>query len=84
MAYVITDLCTKCMSCPDVCPVSCIHPEEGQAGLEGVAHLNIDPDQCIDCGVCAEQCPAEAIFADTDIPADKQQFVRENADYFSR
>lgn len=27
--------------------------------------LVIDPDQCIDCGVCEPECPAEAIKPDT-------------------
>ena len=27
--------------------------------------LVIDPDECIDCGVCAE-CPAEAIFPESE------------------
>lgn len=26
--------------------------------------LVIDPDQCIDCGVCVPQCPADAIVSD--------------------
>lgn len=84
MAYVITDACTKCMSCPDVCPVDCIHPSAGEAGLDEVTQLHIDPDECIDCGACAEQCPADAIFSDDEIPGDKQQFVQKNADYFDR
>jgi ferredoxin len=28
--------------------------------------LVIHPDECIDCGVCVPECPAEAIFPDTD------------------
>ena len=83
MAYVITDACTKCMSCTDVCPVSCIHPESGEAGLDEAAHLSINPDECIDCGACAEQCPADAIFSDDEIPDDKQQFIQKNADYYN-
>jgi len=27
--------------------------------------LVIDPDECIDCGVCEPSCPANAIIADT-------------------
>jgi ferredoxin len=32
--------------------------------------LVIHPDECIDCGVCVPECPAEAIFPDSDIPPD--------------
>lgn len=32
--------------------------------------LVIHPDECIDCGVCVPECPAEAIFPDTDFPQD--------------
>lgn len=28
--------------------------------------LVIHPDECIDCGVCVPECPAEAIFSDGD------------------
>lgn len=28
--------------------------------------LVIHPDECIDCGVCVPECPAEAIFADNE------------------
>ena len=27
--------------------------------------LVINPDECIDCGVCEPECPAEAIISDT-------------------
>lgn len=27
--------------------------------------LSINPDECIDCGVCEPECPAEAIIPDT-------------------
>ena len=32
--------------------------------------LVIHADECIDCGVCVPECPAEAIFADNDTAAD--------------
>ena len=28
--------------------------------------LVINPDECIDCGVCVPECPAEAIVADSE------------------
>jgi len=53
MAYVITDECTACGTCVDVCPVEAIS--------EGDPKYTIDPETCVDCGQCAEACPAEAI-----------------------
>lgn len=59
MAYVVTDQCIKCkyMDCVEVCPVDCFY--------EGENTLVINPDECIDCGVCEPECPAEAIQPDT-------------------
>ncbi len=37
----------------DVCPVDCFY--------EGENMLVINPDECIDCGVCEPECPIEAI-----------------------
>lgn len=55
MTFVVTDACVKCKytDCVDVCPVSCFH--------EGELMLVINPDECIDCGVCEAECPANAI-----------------------
>ena len=33
--------------------------------------LVINPDECIDCGVCEPECPIEAILPDTDERAEK-------------
>ena len=49
MAYVITD---ECLSC-GTCPVSAIS--------EGDGKYEINADECVDCGTCAGVCPAEAI-----------------------
>ena len=40
----------------------------------------IDPTECIDCAVCIPECPAGAIYADTDLPEDQQQFLAINAE----
>lgn len=60
MTYVVTDNCIKCKytDCVEVCPVDCFY--------EGENMLVINPDECIDCGVCEPECPAEAIFPDTE------------------
>ena len=60
MTFVVTDACIKCkyMDCVEVCPVDCFY--------EGENMLVIDPDICIDCGVCEPECPPEAIKPDTE------------------
>lgn len=58
MSYVVTDACIRCKytDCVAICPV--------EAFREGETMLVIDPDACIDCGVCEPQCPAGAIAFD--------------------
>jgi ferredoxin len=41
----------------------------------------IHPDECIDCGVCEPECPAEAIKPDTEPGLDK--WLKLNADLAS-
>ncbi len=82
MAYVVTDKCTKCMSCTQVCPVSCIHPTDGEAGFAQATQVFVNPADCISCGACAGECPVEAIGAEEDLPADKKAFIKANADFF--
>lgn len=67
MPYVVTEACIRCkyMDCVEVCPVDCFY--------EGQNMLVINPDECIDCGVCAPECPADAILSDTDPRAEKWQ-----------
>ncbi len=59
MTYIVTDACIKCkfMDCVEVCPVDCFY--------EGENFLAINPDECIDCGVCEPECPVDAIKPDT-------------------
>ncbi|MDA1240672.1 MAG: ferredoxin family protein [Chloroflexi bacterium] len=79
MTYTITTPCIDTMdqSCVDVCPVDCIHFEEGVDKM-----LFIDPDECIDCGACEPACPVSAIFAEDDVPADQSHFTEINALWF--
>ena len=60
MTYVVTEACIKCKytDCVEVCPVDCFY--------EGENMLVINPNECIDCGVCEPECPAEAILPDTE------------------
>ena len=65
MAYLVTDNCVKCKhtDCVEVCPVDCFY--------EGENFLAINPDECIDCGVCEPECPVGAIVADNAIPPEE-------------
>ena len=55
MTFVVTEKCVKCKytDCVEVCPVDCFY--------EGENMVVINPDECIDCGVCEPECPIEAI-----------------------
>jgi ferredoxin len=74
MTFVVTENCIKCKytDCVDVCPVDCFH--------EGPNFLVIDPDECIDCTLCEPECPAEAIFAEDELPEGQEAFLELNAE----
>ncbi|BBE08615.1 MAG: ferredoxin [Glomeribacter sp. 1016415] len=74
MTHVVTENCIKCRytDCVDVCPVDCFR--------EGPNFLTIDPEECIDCAVCVAECPANAIYAEEDVPSEQQQFIALNAE----
>ena len=65
MTFIVTEDCIKCKltDCVEVCPVDCFY--------EGENMLVINPDECIDCGVCEPECPIEAILPDSDPAAEK-------------
>lgn len=71
MTYLVTEACIKCKytDCVEVCPVDCFY--------EGENMLVINPDECIDCGVCEPECPAEAILPDTEDGLEKWFEVNE-------
>jgi ferredoxin len=74
MTHVVTESCIRCKftDCVDVCPVDCFR--------EGPNFLVIDPDECIDCTLCVAECPAEAIYAEDDMPEDQKPFMALNAE----
>jgi ferredoxin len=79
MTYVITEPCIDVLdrSCVEVCPVDCIHDEEGTD-----RKLYIDPDECIDCGACEPVCPVTAIFAEDDVPEQWAEYTALDAQWF--
>jgi NAD-dependent dihydropyrimidine dehydrogenase PreA subunit len=84
VTYVIAEPCIgeKNASCVDVCPVDCIHPTPDEPGFGETEMLHIDPEECIDCGVCAEACPVEACYAEEDLPPAWIAYAARNASYF--
>ena len=74
MTFVVTEACIRCKytDCVEVCPVDCFR--------EGPNMLVIDPDECIDCNLCVPECPVDAIFAEDDLPEDKQEYIALNAE----
>ena len=50
--------------------------------LKKSTKLFIEPEECIDCGVCEPECPVEAIFMEEDVPEEWTHFTQLNADYF--
>lgn len=71
MAWVITRLCGDRVdtSCVEVCPVDCIYEYQGRDRETFPNQLFIDPEECIDCGVCEPVCPWDAIFEDEEVPS---------------
>jgi len=72
VTHVVTENCIKCKytDCVEVCPVDCFHV--------GPNMLVIDPDECIDCTLCVEECPAEAIFPEEEVPPGQEHFLELN------
>ncbi len=52
MQYFVSDKCTGCATCLDICPTEAIHMKEGHAVIT---------IECIDCGACPRVCPEGAI-----------------------
>jgi NAD-dependent dihydropyrimidine dehydrogenase PreA subunit len=80
MTYIITTPCidVQDQACVEVCPVDCIHFDEGEDKM-----LYVNPDECIDCGACEPACPVTAIFAEDDLPADMAAYKAINADWYT-
>lgn len=75
MTHIVGEPCINCKftDCVAVCPVDCFH--------EGVNMLVIDPEVCIDCGLCIPECPVEAIVTEDDVPEEWADYLEINAKY---
>jgi ferredoxin len=72
MSYVVTEKCVDCKftSCVPVCPVDAFH--------ELPDRLYINPETCIDCNACMDECPVVAIYPDMDVPEELQEWIELN------
>jgi ferredoxin len=72
MTYVVTEKCVDCKytTCVSVCPVDAFH--------ELPDRLYINPETCIDCNACMDECPVEAIYPDMDVPDELQEWIELN------
>ena len=78
MTHVVTSACVdhKYQDCVAVCPV--------EAFREADTYLVIDPDECIDCAACVSECPVEAIFEESEVPDEWNNYIKINYDWFGR
>lgn len=76
MTYLVTDGCVRCRytDCVEVCPVDAFHA--------GDLMLVINPEVCIDCGVCEPECPVNAIVPQSE-DSDDGKWMEINAKFAS-
>ncbi len=76
MPHIITGRCidNRYTDCCAVCPVDCFYE------IEDPRMLVIDPDTCIDCDLCQEACPVNAIWPDDDLPEEYLEWTDKNAE----
>lgn len=84
MPYVITEPCINCKdaACTSVCPVDAIHPKKDDLNFQRTTQLFIDPDTCICCSHCVDECPVNAIYADDELPKQWTHYIQLNANHF--
>ncbi|MBE6992221.1 MAG: 4Fe-4S dicluster domain-containing protein, partial [Ruminococcaceae bacterium] len=72
MAYKIRNYCLGCHYCALECPVEAIH-------YKGTKY-EIDPEKCIECGVCVSVCNVDAIDTGFEPAAEKHEPIEKDAD----
>ena len=78
MAHIVTGRCVDCRytDCCTVCPVDCFYETTDPPMLV------IDPDTCIDCELCVPECPINAIYPESELPAPYAEWTQKNAELF--
>lgn len=76
MTHIVCDPCDGCKdtACVDVCPIDCIYG----ADEDSWPQLYIQPEECIDCGLCEDACPVHAIRPDHEVPEKWQDYIAKN------
>ena len=74
LTFVIVAPCIgeKNASCVDVCPVSCIYVTDNM--------YYINPDECIECGACEPECPANTMSHESGVPEEWQTYTQRNGE----
>lgn len=74
MTYVVTENCIQCRhtNCVDICPADAFHL--------GPNFIAINPQECVDCGLCVPECPEEAILPENELDTDNRHFLELNAE----
>ena len=74
MTHVVTARCVNCRytDCVAVCPVDCFYE------VSDPHMLVIDPDTCIDCELCQESCPVNAIWPEEELPPEFTEWIDKN------
>ena len=93
MSHVVFSPCigTHDTACMKVCPVNCFYDVPlADLGLAPSAEkpdlanmLIINPDECIDCGLCVPECPVTAITPLDDVPENEKKYVDINKNWFT-
>jgi len=92
---VITEPCIAYCdtACVEACPVDCIHGPVPLKEIQGIPieqrgdrlrgiQMFVNPKECIGCWACIPVCPVNAIFEDSDVPEEWQQYIGKNAKFF--
>jgi ferredoxin len=74
MTYVVTDRCVanRYTDCVADCPVDCFYE------IQDPHMLIINPDECIDCDACVPLCPINAIYPESELPEEYQEWLEKN------
>ncbi len=74
MTYIVTERCvgSRYTECVADCPVDCFYE------LQDPAMLIINPDECIDCDACVALCPVNAIYPESEVPDEYQEWLEKN------
>jgi ferredoxin len=63
-----------------ICPLDCILEHVPEGGAPDLPNqLFVNPDDCIDCGMCEPECPWEAIVDEESVPESFNEDIALNA-----